>query len=437
MKIFRYICILIVFINCFNCQSDDDNTNVIITEIPDPTLTDNVEVYNGDLIDNSYTLAVENGGTLSYLLDKSGNKVKEWQFESNLGNDLELLPDGKLLGIFKSDNPVISFGGYGGIVRIIDQDGSIDWEYEYSSENYIAHHDIERLPNGNILLLVWEKIDTPQAQSKGVITDIPIYPEALIEINPLNNQIVWQWRSFDHIIQDQNNSIFGTYGVVSENPQLIDINYNLDNIGDTVVNGDIMHANGIDYDTDKDVIYLSVNFYSEIWVIDHSTTTAQASTSSGGNYNKGGDLLYRFGNPSTYKNLEGSRLFFNNHFPNLLEGGEPGSGNILVYNNGNNNSQSIVYELDIPDNFGLTPNSDNEPSVVWSFTNPDLFFGRISGAVRLKNGNTLIAEGDYGFWEVTTDGSIAWKYNGLGTNFWRCYGYDFDDQEILDLNLEE
>lgn len=413
---------------CFNCQNDDDITDEII--IPDPTLTDNVEVYNGSLIDNSYTLAVENGGTKSYLLDKAGNEIKEWLFDDNLGNDLELLPEGKLLGIFKSDNATITFGGYGGVVKIINPDGSIDWEYEYSSENYMSHHDTELLPNGNVLFIVWEKIDTMVALANGVPTTVPIYPETLIEVNPSNNEIVWQWRSFDHIVQDLDNTLLN-FGSVSDNPQLIDINY------DIVDNGDVMHANGIDYDQDKDVIYLSVNFYNEIWVIDHSTTTEQASGNNGGNYNKGGNLLYRFGNPSAYDNTEGTRLFYSNHFPNFLENNEPGGGNILVYNNGTNNSQSIVYELDMPDNFNLIPNTDNEPSIVWSFTDPDLFHGRISGAVRLKNGNTLIAEGDYGFWEVTNDGTIVWKYNGLGRIFWRCYNYNFDDQEILDLNLDE
>ncbi|WP_323788389.1 aryl-sulfate sulfotransferase [Psychroserpens sp.] len=430
MRIIKSICVVTLCVLSFNCQNDDDNTTEIMDQIPDPELTDNVEVYVGNLIDNSYTLAVENGGTKSYLLDKAGNRIKEWQFDDNLGNDLELLSEGKLLGIFKSDNPSIAFGGYGGKVKIINPDNSIDWEYEYSSEDYISHHDAELLPNGNILFIVWEKIDAIEAQANGFVTSVPIYPETLIEINPSNNQVVWQWRSFDHLIQDLDNTLLN-YGSVSENPQRIDCNF------DIIDNGDIMHANGLDYDDEKDVIYLSVNYYSEIWVIDHSTTTAQAATSNGGNYNKGGDLLYRFGNPSAYKNTEGTRLFYNNHFPNILEDNEPGEGNILVYNNGSNTAQSIVYELDMPNDFNLIPNANNEPNIVWSFTDPDLFHGRVSGAVRLKNGNTLIAEGDYGFWEVTTDGSIVWKYNGIGVNFWRCYSYDLDDQEILDLNLDE
>ena len=48
---------------------------------PPPNLTDNVEVYNSELIENSLVLAVENGGTSSSLVNKEGHKVKEWTFE--------------------------------------------------------------------------------------------------------------------------------------------------------------------------------------------------------------------------------------------------------------------------------------------------------------------------------------------------------------------
>ena len=128
------------------------------------------------------------------------------------------------------------------------------------------------------------------------------------------------------------------------NPNKIDINYSIDNPpgGSFFINGDIMHANGLDYDPINDVIYLSVNYYDEIWVIDHSTTTAEAQSDNGGYYNHGGDLIYRFGNPNTYNSL-GDKIFDKNHFPNLLEDGVPGEGNVLVYVNGNSTEQSIIY----------------------------------------------------------------------------------------------
>jgi hypothetical protein len=109
---------------------------------------------------------------------------------------------------------------------------------------------------------------------------------------------------------------------------------------------------------------------------------------------------------------------------------------MLVYVNqgANDLEQSTVYELDIPQPFVLTPNVDNEPAVVWSFTDPTMYNARISGAVRLSNGNTLICEGDYGFWEVTTNGDIAWKYNGAG-NYWRGYSYELNDPALSNLGL--
>ena len=415
--LYLFVLVAITLMSC----NDDEQTNTPVI------LSDNIEVYNGDLLEKSYVLAVENGSTKSYLLNKEGFKVYEWTFEDNLGNDLEILQNGKLLGIFKSNNPEIAFGGYGGVLKILNADGTTDWEYTYESENTIAHHDAEILPNGNVLFIAWERIASNEAAQAGVdTTTTDIFPEVLVEINPNTNQIVWEWHSFDHIIQDRFDML-PNFGNVSDNPQLIDFNF------DSIDNGDLMHANGIDYDETKDVIYLSVNYYHEVWVIDHSTTTAEAATNSGGNYNKGGNLIYRFGNPEAYKNTQGQRTFYSNHFPNLLEGNEPGAGNILVYGNGIN--QSTVFELDLPDVFSLLPNTNNEPNIVWSFTDPDLYFGRISGAVRLQNGNTLIAEGDYGFWEVTPDNEVVWKYNGNGSIFWRCYGYLPNDESIINLDL--
>jgi hypothetical protein len=415
--LFFFLLVSTTLVSC----NDDEQTNTPVI------LSDNIEVYNDDLLENGYVLAVENGSTKSYLLNKEGYKVYEWTFEDNLGNDLEILPNGKLLGMFKSNNPEIAFGGYGGILKILNADGTTDWEYTYQTPNTIAHHDAEMLPNGNVLFIAWERITSEEAAQAGVdTTTTDIFPEVLVEINPSNNQIVWEWHSFDHIIQDKFDSL-PNFGNVSNNPQLVDFNF------DVIDNGDLMHANGIDYDEAKDVIYLSVNYYHEVWVIDHSTTTAEAATNSGGNYNKGGNLLYRFGNPEAYKNTQGQRIFYSNHFPNLLEGNEPGAGNILVYGNGI--SQSTVFELDLPDVFSLLPNTNNEPTIVWSFTDPDLYFGRVSGAVRLRNGNTLIAEGDYGFWEVTPNNEVVWKYNGNGSIFWRCYDYLPNDDSIINLDL--
>ena len=63
---------------------------------------------------------------------------------------------------------------------------------------------------------------------------------------------------------------------------------------------DWMHANAVDYNEDLDQIMISAREFNEVWIIDHSTSTAEAASHSGGMYGKGGDLLYRWGNPEAY-----------------------------------------------------------------------------------------------------------------------------------------
>ena len=88
--------------------------------------------------------------------------------------------------------------------------------------------------------------------------DGDIFPEKIIEVDTTTKEIIWQWRSWDHIIQDYDATKL-SYGNVSQNKQLIDINYALRE------NEDIMHANGIFYDKSRDVIFVSINHYSEVW----------------------------------------------------------------------------------------------------------------------------------------------------------------------------
>ncbi|WP_114902752.1 aryl-sulfate sulfotransferase [Kordia sp. SMS9] len=431
IQILRYLACAFLF--TFASCSDDD-TNIITPESSDPdpdpiVLTTEVEVYDAAKIHNNLTFVVNAGKNSAFLLSKTGQKVHEFTFDEPLGNDLQILPNGNLLGVFKDPNAQIEFGGYGGIVKIINPNGNVEWEYTLSNSDFIVHHDVEMLPNGNVLLLVWERIAEVDAAAQGSANPGDIYPETLMEIDRNTNAVVWQWRSYDHIVQDDDPSL-PNYGIVADNPRKVNINYN------PIANGDIMHANGFDYDSTKDVIYLSVNFFSEVWVIDHSTTTAEAATNSGGNYGFGGDLVYRFGNPRAYDNMMGEVRGDRNHYPNLLEDGVPGEGNMLLYVNGFAAGFSTVYELEMPATYSLLPNTDNEPNVVWSYSNEAIFSSKISGAERLDNGNTLICEGDFGFWEVTPDKEVVWRYNGgEGSFFWRAYDHEVDDPVLASFGL--
>ena len=73
------------------------------------------------------------------------------------------------------------------------------------------------------------------------------------------------------------------------------------NVGNAAPGADWLHTNAIAYNPQRDEIALSVLGNNEIWIIDHSTTTEEARGSTGGNSGKGGDILYRWGNPIAHR----------------------------------------------------------------------------------------------------------------------------------------
>jgi hypothetical protein len=312
---------------------------------------------------------IRNGGTNAFLTNKTGVILNSYNFDSKLGNDLELLPDGNLIGLFKPEAVSFSFGGYGGVLRKLNPNGNIIWEYSVNTENELLHHDFEILPNENILLMIWERFTSSQATDLGYEGDGPIYLEKLIELNPNSLDIEWEWRSVDHLIQN-NLETSSNFGIVVDHPEKINLNYSINETGD------LMHANGLFYDESRDVIYLSVNFFSEVWVIPHSFSTEENKTDLG-------DLSFRFGNPSTYNN-DSKRFFYNNHHPTLIKYDSLTQGRFLIYMNGTKNSQSIVYEFILPSVFDQNPLNWVMPVESWSFTDSNLFFGKISKHLSLS-----------------------------------------------------
>ncbi|MCB4808468.1 aryl-sulfate sulfotransferase [Tamlana sp. 62-3] len=397
------------FTSCSNTDNDDN--------VEESTSDDGIDT-------NSYILVVDTGVNGVFLINHDGDELVEWDLDGEeLGDEAELLDDGSLIVELKSSNSTISFGGYGGKFKKINADKTVDWEISYSDTDYRAHHDFQYLSNGNLLFLVWERVTATEAEAMGFEVNQAIYPEAIVELNPLTEEIVWEWHAKDHLVQEYD-STKENYGVVVDNPNKINVNYN-----SSQTDGDIMHANGLTLDETNDLIYVTVNYYSEVWVIDHSTTTAEAATSTGGNYNLGGDLVYRFGNPLTYNNT-GEVTLNRVHYPNLLD-----TGNMLVYSNNIYNGQSAVIEYELNPPYELVAGQDNEPTVTWEFTDSDLYSLTTSSAGRMSNGNTLIGEGTAGtIWEVSESGEVLWK----NTNFsaiWRTYPVDIDAPAVTALGL--
>jgi len=366
-----------------------------------------------------------------YLMNNCGEVVHTWSSANTVpANSLYLMDDGTLLYPAKADsanNSPIQGGGAGERIRRIDWDGNVLWDYIYYDNEKRLHHDIEPMPNGNVLAIAWVRVDSATCVAAGrnpeYITQDELWSERIIEVQPTgpnSGTIVWQWDLTDHLVQDYDQGK-PNYGVVADHPELLDFNY----VNTTLSNpgqNDWVHLNSIAYNEELDQIVLSNQIFSEIWIIDHSTTTEEASGHTGGTYGKGGDFLYRYGNPQVYdRGTADDQVLWRQHDAHWIADGLADAGSIMIFNNGLDRPVSFS-EIDV-----ISPPQDS-PGVysigsgeaygptdkTWNYHAEDStsfysFF--ISGARRSPNGNTMICSGQTGrLFEVTYEGDIVWEY---------------------------
>jgi hypothetical protein len=496
-------------------------------------------------------------GKKTYLFDNEGRVVHTWTSEHNSSVAAYLLENGHLFRPAEAEKRKQGFQGpaIGGRIQEFDWDGNLVWDFEYHSDKRLPHHDAIKLPNGNALLICWEWIDDKEAIAMGrreeTVKDSHLQPDCLVEIKPTGKttgEVVWEWRSWDHLIQDRDKTK-PNYGNVSEHPELFDVNFihgeddqvskmmtttagiaklktlgyvggtptptaddkkdapkddaakkdadkkDADKkdaskdgdkkdatvgqasqpVGPTGRNGDKdkidsgkkdtgkkvadktnadksaekddqskppakdaakkdqprgprkeadwMHMNAVDYNEDLDQIVVSSPHFSEVFIIDHSTTTEQAKGHTGGRWGKGGDILYRWGNPRAYRNgtKADQRLYFQ-HNVQWIRKGLHGEGHLLVFNNGSGRKPDEYSSVDefVPptDKSGNYIREEGAPfgpeKALWSYSAPnkkDFYSFFISGVERLPNGNTLIDSGSSGtVFEITPEGETIWKF---------------------------
>lgn len=78
-----------------------------------------------------------------------------------------LLPNGNLLRAAAPKEQPTKIGGAGGILEELDWNSNVVWSYRMLSENEIQHHCFDRMPNGNTLVLGWERKTPAEFQAKG------------------------------------------------------------------------------------------------------------------------------------------------------------------------------------------------------------------------------------------------------------------------------
>ncbi len=371
---------------------------------------------------DGYTLFAPIGSTNTFLIDNCGKLVHTWNCNYVPGQAVYLLPNGNLLHTGKATGTNFNAGGKGGVLEIYDWNSNLIWSYTISNINECMHHDVKMLPNGNILVISWENKNTEDAIAAGrnpTYVNSGLWSEKILEIKPLGTdsaEIVWEWHLWDHLVQ-QYDSVLPNYDTITTHPELVNINFN------TSTSADWIHMNSVAYNSTLDQIILSAHNFNEIWIIDHSTTKAEAASHSGGNSGKGGDLLYRWGNPGAYGfGGLGTRRLFGQHDAQWIPEGFPNAGKILLYNNGLNRpagSYSTIEIISPPieptGNYTFTSGQAYAPNLA-TFIYPtaaDLTFfsSNISGVQPLPNGNLLICEGDNGeLFEIDSLKNIVWKY---------------------------
>lgn len=391
-------------------------------------------VLNSEGAYPGFTLFAPLGNQETFLINMTGDVVHKWQSEHPPANSAFLLPNGDLLRSAKvlgkeRNTRFGSEGPSGGRVERFSWDGELLWDYIYSDDLQHQHHDIEPLPNGNVLLIAWHYISPAEAVAAGrnprSVNRQGMFPDKIVEVKQTGaktGEVVWEWRAWDHLIQDFDPTQ-ANFGEVAAHPELIDVNLA------ARPRADWLHANSVNYNPQLDQIILSIRTLSELWIIDHSTTKEEAASHSGGRSGKGGDLLYRWGNPANYRagTAEDQQLF-GQHDARWVDESFPGAGNITIFNNGARRPEgeySTVDEIQPPiqtdGSYEWSPGKSFGPKhPVWSYeaeSRGDFYSFFISGAERLPNGNTLVCSGASGeFFEVTPEKKLVWKYqNPFGT----------------------
>ena len=386
-------------------------------------------IYCDDRVNEDYTLFAPMSSASTYLIDSHGREIHSWTSSSGLrpGLSAYVLEDGDLLrtaNIGTDGGGSFSGGGIAGKVERLSWDSQIEWEWYYVGDSRRSHHDIEPLPNGNLLMIAWGYKSETDSQDAGrdpdKMSQNALWPDHIIEVEPSGtNQgtVVWEWHIWDHLIQDFD-STKDNYGIVADHPELLDINF-ADASGPNKYKSDWMHCNGIDYNPTLDQIALSCKNTNEIYIIDHSTSTEEAASHSGGNSGKGGDILYRWGNPEAYRaGTPEDQQLFGQHDIQWIQEGRPGAGDLSLFNNGVGRSTSyssvdVISPPLVNGEYVIESGSawgPEAPNWTWD-QGTDMYGTSISGAERLENGNTLVTWGQRGtFYEVNLEGEIVWEY---------------------------
>lgn len=307
-------------------------------------------------------------GSTTILTDESGKTVKSW---TKGGYNAYLTNSGTLLCQTGSGNAPAT-----GYASLVEMDGTT--QKDNALTNSGLHHGHWLMPNGHWLGTVAVKINPKTALASAGYTGTmtSVWDERIQEWDPVSKTVVWEWKASDH-----------TSG--TNHPRKINSNK-------LFTSSDPVHINSVVYDSARDLVVMSSHYFNELLVVDHSTTTAQAATSAGGKYGKGGDFLFRWGSTKNYGGT-GSAYSDVVHGGGVVQAGLPGAGNFTLFGNTDNSvKHSRWYEITgkISDTgFVIGANGEFEATLAFDFYSTSGTFessGHYGYGQRLANGNTFL-----------------------------------------------
>ncbi len=304
-----------------------------------------VTIYKSEKCYQSYTLYSSRQTEVANLIDMAGNIVHRWSYPQGFTwHYAELLPNGHLGAIIKETEKKVD-----GMLIELDWEGNLVRRMDVP-----AHHDFERLSNGNTIVLCREYVVNDAVYPGDVKSDY------YVELTP-DDEVVWMWHIDEHALKLK---------------KFVDVEF-------PRKNRDWAHTNTIEVLPDNPLskddprfragnVLFSARNVDTIGVIDKET----------------GEVVWAWG----------PGVLDKQHMPTMLD-----NGNILIYDNGTARRYTRIVELD--------PRTEE---IVWEYKAdpPESFFSPTRGSnQRLPNGNTFIADSDNGrLFEVTPEGEIVWEF---------------------------
>ena len=351
-----------------------------------------------------YTLITNVSGNDARLIDMEGRVCHAWHSNEGIGYSY-LLPNGNLLlrtgpaaeevsFLSRPERDLLPRGGrtVAGAILELDWDSNVVWEYRYP----FLHHDFERLPNGNTLVLTWELMPeevTRQVQGghDSGHGDAGMLGDTVREITP-TGEIVYEWNSWEHLDFEEDRICF------LEGRE------------------EWTHQNTLNVTPEGDLV-ISFRQTDTVGIVDRAT----------------GKFRWKWGHGD----------ISHQHNPTMLD-----NGRVLIFDNGPHKggfTHSRVIEVDPASN-----------EIAWEYRGdpPISFYSyHISGAERQPNGNTLICEGAPGrIFEVTPGKEIVWEYinpfmarsgygvggslSGLANSVFRAHRYGCDHPALQGKDLD-